>query len=421
MGRALCLILTFFITSSAIASDPTATDYSYADCQGSLKPYPTPSENIVQPDSLTPVMINHVGRHGARFPSSPANTFAIKDALSRADSLGTITDAGRQLLDLATFVAEHAHNRWGSLDSLGAAEQRGIASRMFISYPELFNNKKVTAISSYSPRCVMSMYEFTHQLDRLNNNIEIRTSAGRQNSRLMRPFDINQDFTDYIKGKIWETPYSDYTATQRQTSSSVLKHLLGENYPLSQDEVSRLSMSVYGFVAGLSAMGLDIDISRFLTLRQINALWSCFNLRQYLQRTANTLSATPAEIASPLVLDLIRTTDEATAGNNDASVILRFGHAETLMPLYSLLRLSGCYYLTNYFDTVGLHFRDFDIVPMAANMQMILFRSDKGKYYVRFDINERPIPLMPGDERIYIPWDEARNYMVRCLPLIDQP
>ena len=32
----------------------------------------------------------------------------------------------------------------------------------------------------------MSMYEFTHQLDRLNNSVEIYTSSGRQNSPLMR-------------------------------------------------------------------------------------------------------------------------------------------------------------------------------------------------------------------------------------------
>lgn len=420
MGRSFFLLLTLFIISSAsYADDPTATDYSFAECQGSLRPYPVPSESIETPDTLTAVYINHVGRHGSRFPSSPANTFALRSALSKADSLGTITKAGRQLLRLTEYVAIRAENYWGALDSLGAAEQRGIASRMFISYPELFTGKKVTAISSYSPRCAMSMYEFTHQLSRLNNNVEIFTSSGRQNSRLMRPFDISQDFSDYIKGKVWETPYNDYLATQ--TSQSTLKHLLGEGYPLRQEDTGQLAMAAYGFVAGLSAMGLDTEISDFFTRQQMNALWSCFNLRQYLQRTATTLSTAPAEIASPLVLDLIRTTDEAAEGSNGYSVSLRFGHAETLMPLYSLLRLRGCYYLTNYFDTVGLHFRDFEAVPMAANLQIVLFRSDKGRYYVRFDINERPIPLMPNDDRIYIPWQEARNYMIRCLPLIDQP
>ncbi|MDE6269696.1 MAG: hypothetical protein K2M12_02425, partial [Muribaculaceae bacterium] len=112
------------------------------------------------------------------------------------------------------------------------------------------------------------------------------------------------------------------------------------------------------------------------------------------------------------------TTDYFIEGKDTVvTVRLRFGHAETLMPLLSLMRLRGCYYLTNYFDTVGLHWRDFDIVPMAANLQLVLFRANKtGRYYVRASLNERPVPLLPNSEEIYISWTEARNYLMRCLP-----
>ena len=89
-----------------------------------------------------------------------------------------------------------------------------------------------------------------------------------------------------------------------------------------------------------------------------------------------------------------------------------------LMPLLSLMRMPGCYYLTNYFDTVALHWRDFDVVPMAANLQIVLFKSAKGRMYVRFDLNEIPVPINPNTpETTIIPWDEARTYLTRCLPL----
>lgn len=413
--------LTLFITLSAFSAhgaDPTATDYSYTDCQGSWLPYPAPDAAIETPDSLTPVFINHVGRHGARFPSSPNSTFALRRALERADSLGTITPQGKTLLGLTRYVADRAHNYWGALDSLGMAEQRGIASRMFVSYPELFIDGNVTALSSYSPRCVMSMYSFTHQLDRLNNKVEIITSSGRQNSQLMRPFDLNKDYLDFMRSKVWETPWNDYADTR--ITAAPLRRVLGKEYPLTLSETRSLAIDEYHFLAGLSAMSVDVDLSKYFTPEEMNALWSVYNLRQYLQRTASVLSAAPAEIAAPLVLDLIKTTDAAVAGNSDANVRLRFGHAETLLPLFSLLRLDGAYYLTNYYDTVGQHFRNFAIVPMAANLQMILFKSDRGNYYVRFDLNERPIRLMPNDERIYLPWGVARDYMMRCLPLYDQ-
>lgn len=414
--------LTLFIALSAFsagAADPTETRYSYEQCLGSWLPYPAPETAISTPDTLTAVFINHVGRHGSRFPSSPNSTYGLRRTLERADSLGTITPQGKELLALTRYVANRAHNYWGALDSLGMAEQRGIASRMFISYPELFINGNVTALSSYSPRCVMSMYSFTHQLDRLNNKVEIITSAGRQNSQLMRPFDLNKDYIEFIRSKVWETPWSDYADIR--ITAAPLRRVLGEKYPLSQAETNSLALDEYHFLGGLSAMNIDIDLGRYYTPEEINALWSVYNLRQYLQRTASVLSATPADIASPLVLDLIRTTDQAVAGNSDATVRLRFGHAETLLPLFSLLRLRGAYYLSNYYDTVGQHFKNFSVVPMAANLQIVLFKSQRGQYYVRFDLNERPIPLLPNDDRIYLPWSEARAYMVRCLPLIEQP
>ncbi len=91
------------------------------------------------------------------------------------------------------------------------------------------------------------------------------------------------------------------------------------------------------------------------------------------------------------------------------------------MPLLSLLHIPGCYYLTNFFDTVGQHWRDFDVVPMAANIQFIVFKSrNSGRFYVRVDLNERPVALRNGDDSIYYQWGELRRYMMDCVPLYAQ-
>lgn len=415
---AMAVTLTAALT--AYAADPTATDYTVNDCLGSQRPYPDiDDERQAVPDSLTVVFVNHVGRHGARFPASPRSYTAVQTALMRADSLGTITPTGRRLLAIVGHVTDYAHNRWGALDSLGMAEQRGIASRMFRNYSALFDSGTVNAISSYSPRCVMSMYEFTHQLDRLNNNVEIRTSSGRVNSPLMRPFDTDRDYLDFMRRREWQGPYELYLRTT--VPASVVTRLLGDKYPIARDEAQDLAMDVYGVVAGWAAMGLPYKPEEFVSRADLNSLWSVFNLRQYLQRTATTLSAVPADIASDLLLDLINTTDAAAGGKAPASVCLRFGHAETLMPLLSLMKLRGCNYLTNYFDTVGLHWRDFDVVPMAANLQLILFKDRNGRYLVRVDLNETPVPLMPDSDALYTPWDVARQYLLRQVPLYLQP
>jgi len=400
-------------------ADPMATDYPVDDCLGSAKPYPAPEEPSTYPDSLTPVFVNHVGRHGARYLSSAKTTVELTAFLNRADSAGVLAPLGKELLSLARYVADISHNRWGALDSLGMAEQRGIASRMFLAFPKLFINGKVNAISSYSPRCVMSMYEFTHQLDRLNNRVELYTASGHQTSPLMRPFDVDKSYIEWSASKEWDAPYNMFFETTAPASPA--RRLLTDPDFLSNKEALDMSWTEYKVLVGLPAMGMAIDLEKYFTRAELNSLWACENLGHYLRRTATTLSAEPALIASDLLLDLITTTDAAVAGGNRFNVELRFGHAETLMPLLSLMRLRGCYYMTNYFDTVGLHWKDFDVVPMAANLQMILFRTDKDGWCVRFDLNERALPLFPDSTQIYIPWEDAREYLVRCLPLHLQP
>jgi hypothetical protein len=412
------LLLSIFIARGV---DPTDTSYSFQQCEGSAMPYPVPAESVTLPDSLTAVFINHVGRHGARFPSSPKNVTTLIRELAKADSAKALTPAGEELLTLAKFVSETSRNRWGALDSLGMAEQRGIASRMFRNYGMLFNDTRINAISSYSPRCVMSMYEFTHQLDRLNNHIEITTSSGRQNSPLMRPFDLDSDFIEWAKNGDWKAAYEMQFETMMPTAPA--RKLFKGEYAkeMTNDDARKVSYHAFKLLQGLSAMGLPSKMERYFTREEANQAWSCTNLSHYLERTASTLSTLPAEIAAPLLTDLLTTAEAAVEGKQQYAVMLRFGHAETLMPLLSLMHLDGCYYLTNYFDTVALHWKDFHVVPMASNLQMILVKSKSGKMYVRLDLNERPIPLLPGSDIIYTPWEQAREYLLRCIPLHLRP
>ncbi|MDE6089326.1 MAG: histidine phosphatase family protein [Duncaniella sp.] len=404
------------VTFNALAVDPTATDYSFIECQGSANPYPDRTvRDLAYPDSLKPVYLNHVGRHGARFLSSSKYTTSLLRTLHKADSLKTITPMGRELIRICDLVVTRTAGRWGALDSLGMAEQRAIASRAFMAYRPLFDNTKINAISSYVPRCVMSMDEFTHQLTRLNNKVEIYMSSGRQNSPLVRPWHDDEAYKEFMAGEEWHKVYEDFL--NKQVPVTVAERALGKNYPFFGDEARDVSLAIYKVLAGCAAMSVQIDLQKYFTQAEINALWSVENLHHYLTHSASTLSSAAPDLASKLLSELISTIDTAIAGSNPYSVMLRFGHAETMMPLLALMHIPGCYYMTNYFDTVGLHWRDFYVVPMASNLQMILFQSESGKYYVRVDLNETPVPLIPGQNTIYIPWQQARDYLNRCLPL----
>ena len=420
MRSLFCISLSLFIAIISFAADPMATNFSASDCQGSLKPYTVPAKEYSYPDSLAPIFINHVGRHGSRFPASATHSKALCEALESAKTQGTITARGKELLALVQSAIEAADGQWGALDDLGIAEQRGIAARMYSRYPALFKEKRVEAISSYSPRCVMSMYSFTHQLTRMNNTIELSTASGRGKSLLMRPFDVEMSYKDFIDLAQWKEPYQQHV--DRVVPISALERVLGKDYNYGETNPKDLAIVEYYVIAGMSAMQMDCDASRYFTNEEYNALWSCFNLRQYLQRTSTTLSSVPADIASPLLCDIIESTDSVVArkGNAIVSAKLRFGHSETLMPLLSLMRIKGCFYKTNYFDTVAKNWQDFNVVPMSANIQFVLFKNSKGEFFLRIDRNEEPIAFLPGSTDIYVPWEKARQYLSICVPLYYQ-
>ena len=266
----------------------------------------------------------------------------------------------------------------------------------------------------------MSMYSFTHQLTRMNNSIELTTASGRGKSSLMRPFDVEMSYKDFIELGAWKEPYQQHF--DKVVPTSAIERVLGKDYNYGEINSKDLAIVEYYVIAGMSAMEMECDASKYFTTEEYNALWSCFNLRQYLQRTATTLSSVPADIASPLLCDIIESTDLVVerGGNTSVSAKLRFGHAETLMPLLSLMRLKGCNYKTNYFDTVAKNWQDFNVVPMSANIQFILFKNSKGEFYLRIDRNEEPIAFIPNSTEIYVPWEKARQYLSNCVPLYYQ-
>lgn len=418
--RILQIFLCFFVgLAAAFAADPTSTSFPWADCQGSYRPYPAPEHPAVYPDSLKPVMINHVGRHGARFPSSPKAVTRLLGALRAADARKTITPLGRNLMTIAQEVISAVDGRWGALDDLGKAEQRGIASRMYIAFPDLFKNSVINAISSYAPRCIMSMDEFTHQLSRMNNRVELNLASGRRFSQLVRFFDDNNEYKEFRKSEALNSMYNAFI--KEHCPLEPIERVLGAKFDFESYSETRqtLALDEFTVLSGLSAMSMTLDASKYFTPEEMNALWAVSNIRRYLEYSASVLTPVTSAMASPLLEDLIATTEAFVGGSEGvAKVNLRFGHAETLMPLLALMRVPGCYYLTNYLSTVAQHWQTFNIVPMAANLQLILFRSDSGRYYLRTDLNERPFSLIPGRNSLYVPWPEAREYLRNCIPVI---
>lgn len=400
--RRLFLLLTLLPLLACAQSLPADL------CQGSRRPYPVPDSIVQAPDSLVAIMINHVGRHGARYATSPKRFSDVTDVMTGAD----LTPYGKKVLASVNNAVNATDGLWGDLDALGETEQRGIAYRLCMAYPQLVVGQDITAISSYVGRCIASMDAFTATLSRFQSGLgSINKQSGEEFNNLVRFFQTDADYVKWAKEKPYQTVLDEFTA--RTSPGKKLTERLFKTVPDGLDPI-KFASDIYYCLSSQAAMGLTDEAMELLTPDEMNRLWETDNLRQYLSRTASTVSTLPADIAAPLLMDLIQTTDDFLDGRSKETVRLRFGHAETLMPLLSLMRLPGCYYLTHYFDTVDRHWQTWNVVPMASNLQMILFRShETGRIYVRLDLNERPLTV---EGMTYIPWTRLRAHLLSLLP-----
>ena len=86
------------------------------------------------------------------------------------------------------------------------------------------------------------------------------------------------------------------------------------------------------------------------------------------------------------------------------------------MPFLSLLEIAPAHFISPNLDEVATRWLDFRLVPMAANVRFIVFRAPSGRHYLRFDLNERPLPLIPGNPAIYLPLTQALTHLQSLLP-----
>ena len=85
-----------------------------------------------------------------------------------------------------------------------------------------------------------------------------------------------------------------------------------------------------------------------------------------------------------------------------------------IMPLACLLELGSCGAVVENLDTLDNVWRNYDIFPMACNVQLAFYRpkkNKKGDVLVKALLNEREVTLPIQTDRFpYYKWNELRQY-----------
>ena len=406
--------------------------------------YPTPTAKYTKaPAGYKPFYLSHYGRHGSRFHQPADHYHTLYNTLAKADSLGKLTDLGKNLLERAKYLDEYAAPRAGDLTQLGVAQHQGIAKRMVKNFPEVFKNDAyIEAYASTSVRCVVSMAAFLEELHAQKPKVEIHQESGKYLMSFISPLDfgkiINESNTPAWQ-KENEKIYSHVNPTR------MMRAIFNDsNYIKKNVDGGDLLSKIYEI--GNSLQGspeIEFSFDDLWTADDLYERWRAQNAWWYSVLGNNPFAKKQGlENARPLLKNVLDEADKViavdtaktdkTAGKKPAkktTATLRFGHDTVIFPFAVLLQLENGTQNTGIetADMENLHkvWRDYEITPMAANVQFIFYKSAKkgSPILVKVMLNEieqkLPVTCETKDERRetrdcpaapYYRWEDVKEF-----------
>lgn len=375
---------------------------------GSMMPYDFSlcDAEVAWQDTLQPVFVSYTARHGARFMTSPKKIALITDALNKAEKEDKLSKKGKEFLKFTRMISKLSDGRWGLLSSVGIAEEEQLGSVMAKMLPKLFKRGTGVAESTYVPRVIMTMYQFMHALEIPNQHLEMTVASGHQFDTLLRCFAKDKAYADFRDKGEWQNDYDAFV--QRHVSSDPARRLFVKDYPIQRPELRKLTMSMYGLIQSLEASGLSEATTEFMSAQEYEECWLASNMQHYLRNNINMVSQIAGKATAPLLERIIEDADEAVKSGKE-KLHGYFGHAETLLPLFSLMNLPGCFVMTDDYETLSQVWRVQDITPLGANLAVILLKGQSGAIYASVRLNGRNIAPIPGQPEI-VRWSSLKSY-----------
>lgn len=387
---------------------------------GTAMPYPIVKDSFVFfQDSMVPFYVNHLGRHGARFPTSGKALNRVKEILELAQREIRLTSGGVTLLSTIQNLSETFDGQWGKLSVVGEEEQRGIARRMIERYPQLFSDSvKVQAIATYVPRCIHSMDAFLACMVEFNSSLHIQRNEGKQYNDILRFFDLNQSYVDYKENGDWRPIYETFVR-RKISSASVMENFFLESGQETDKEAEEFVMALFSIAAILPDTGTPINLDGLFTIGEWDNYWQTQNLRQYMSKSSSPIGRMlPVAIAWPLLSEFIHSADEVIKGKSDTRANFRFAHAETVIPFVALMGIEGTDVKVVVPDSVSKYWKDYEIAPMAANVQWIFYHDKAREIWVSFLLNEKEMTLPVSTSRFpYYRWETVCMYLKKRVEM----
>lgn len=372
------------------------------------------SRNTPAPKGYEPFYISHYGRHGSRYLISDNDYKNVANVLHEADEAGKLTPLGKDVMMRVDSVLIEGDKRGGDLSPLGERQHKGIAERMYKSYPQVFkDDTEISARSTLVVRCVLSMAAFCESLKELNPKLDItRESSQRYMDYLCHHSPESHAWRDDPRN--YKEEYRKFEAAHTNPERMMESLFTDPQYVVKNVNSNDLMWGLYWIASDMQNMETDLNFYDIFTADELYDLYQCFNYHFY-AGDGNYAGSDGLIIynAAPLVENIIESAEAAIA-KNEPSADLRFGHDGNLVSLVGLLHLDGCDISVDDPEQFDSAFSTWKIAPMAANLQMVFFRDPKHPekdVLVKFMLNEeeKAIPIQTDCFPFYH-WKDVKDY-----------
>ena len=377
------------------------------------------------PAGYKPFFINHYGRHGSRWLTKQSSYDKPVATLEQLQQMGALNKQGEVLLDQLRMIALEAKGRAGDLSDVGAEQHQGIARRMCENFPEVFDgDATIDARSTVWIRCILSMANETQIFKAYNPRIKIFTDASYH----------DMYYTGWGYGK--DTLANPQRKAIRHISDSIFDARIDASRFISQflnktpakciklQGTEKLMEQIFDIAGSLqNHHAFDgMNLFQHFTDEEIYELWKVKNIYWYLQWANSPQGGNRMPyIERALLSNMIATADSVIAlPTTWHGATLRFGHETCVLPLACLLEINNVNFSCNDLDKLHEQWRNYEIFPMACNIQMVYYRKPgNDDVLVQVLFNEQPAKL-PFDTDCFpfYHWNDIKPYYLNKLKTV---
>ena len=381
--------------------------------------YPATATLTKTPKGYEPYYMSHYGRHGSRWLLGDGEYMESIEILRKAKAQGKITNKGNEVLAQLEKFYPCTINRLGDLTTVGERQHHGIGRRMAQHFPEIFKKKgvKIDARSTVVIRCILSMEGECEELAAANPTAVFHNDVSESlQYYLNAPWPKAVREQNRNRGRHLDPLREKWTHPERLMS--VLFN--DPRWVADSLRAGSFMRHFFNLASNMQSHEGAPDLLKLFTTDELYDQWRIRNVDWYLGYGAapQTGSIMPFS-QSNLLKNIIQTADTVT----QVQATLRFGHEVCVMPLACLLELGSCGAKVENLEELDRVWRNYNIFPMACNVQLIFYRPKKGKsgdILVKALLNEREQTLpVQTDSYPYYRWADLRAYYLKKLQDFD--